>query len=577
MTEKFGEVRSFAGNETFLMGARDLGVGTLDAVSELVDNSLDADAENIHIKIENRDDGNLRIYVEDDGRGMEQTIEDDGREYDGLTYNLSFGSRPENRDVEIGKFGWGLSMSATCQANLTRIWTTRDGEDGWRFTEIDLEKMDEENETKPPESEYKPLDGHLDLEDPDKDHGTVVVFEEVDRADYSRAGDARNALIKNLARRYRYYLRGGRKITVNGTEVEPFDPLYRWEDARNPHDIPTVDDLYYEDSFEIQGYEDDDDEMHEVKVRVVWLDVEEIRAKDEWSGSWMGKAGLTQENQGFYLLRNGREIGAGESFNGFFKRHSDKNYFRAEIDFPAELDDYFGITTNKSKYSLKYEMQDRLEESVGGIPEQIHQKTRDLIDSLKAEAEKESRDKEQTLSEEIAEDGDKLLKSRDRLDDEEEEEVEEEIQEEKQQRIQEVEEDENLDEEEKEEIVEDIEQEYEGYLEYPFKVTYDSLASGQFYEVEKKGKQTRVVLNDGHEFYDIYERATQESGERLILDLLLLSAAHAEEYYRDKDEMMRFLNEFRHEWSTALRVFLDQRPSTTDETVKNLTDPLSDD
>lgn len=42
-------------------------------------------------------------------------------------------------------------------------------------------------------------------------------------------------------------------------------------------------------------------------------------------------------------------------------------------------------------------------------------------------------------------------------------------------------------------------------MEYPFKVTYDTLPGGQFYEVDKKGKQTRVVLNDGHEFHKVYE------------------------------------------------------------------------
>jgi|GEM_PF-4653212 len=573
MTEKFGKVREFAGDETFLMGARDLGIGTVDAVSELVDNSIDAEANEIHVNVEKNGD-NLRIYVEDDGIGMPQTIEEDGDEYDGLPYVLSFGGRQKDRDVEIGKFGWGLSASATCQARLTKVWTKREDEDEWRYTEVDLERMDETGDTRPPDSQYKEIDDDLDIADRDKDSGTIVVFEEVDRGDYTRAGDAENALVKHLSRVYRRFLRGGRTITVNRTELRPFDPLYRWEDAHNPHDVPTVDDLYYEDSFEVEAHEDDVDGTYEVKVKIAWLDVKEIRRKDEWSGNWMSKVGLTEENQGFYLVRNGREIGGGLTF-GLFNRHADKNYFRGEIQFPPELDYHFGITTNKSKFSLKQTMRDKLRESIGDVPSQIHQKTRETITELETQAEKESRDQEQTVSEKIAEEGDKVLKSRDQLDEKEEEELQEEIQEEKQKKIQEIEEDPSLDEDEKKEEKERVNKEYEGYMRYPFKITYDTLASGQFYEIDKKGKQTRVVLNDGHKFFEAYEKATQGPVDRIHMDLLLLSAAHAEDLHSDNEKMQKYLKEWRREWSTALRVFLEEEEDTVDEAVKEIRDPLS--
>lgn len=575
MSGNFGKVREFAGDETFLMGARDLGIGTVDAVSELVDNSIDADANEIHVTVEKNED-TLRIYVEDDGTGIPQTIEEDSDEYDGLPYVLSFGGRTKDRDVEIGKFGWGLSASATCQARLTRVWTKQRDEDEWRYTEVNLEAMDESGDTRPPDSEYNPIDENLDIANREKESGTIVVFEEADRADYTRPGDARNALVRELSRVYRNFLRAGRTITVNGTTLDPYDPLYRWEDAHNPHGIPVVDDLYYEDSFTMEPHEENLEGEYTVKVRIAWLDVEEIRKKEEWSGSWMSRAGLTEDNQGFYLVRNGREIGSGLTF-GLFNRHADKNYLRGEIEFPPELDYYFGITTNKSKFSLKQQMRNKLEDSIGDIPSQIHQKTRDLIGELEAQAEKESRDQQQTISERIAEDGDRVLKSRNRLDEEEEKELEEVLEEELEEKLEEIEEDDSLDEEAKEEEKERIKKEYEGYMKYPFKITYDTLPSGQFYEIDKKGKQTRVVLNDGHEFFEVYEDATQRPKERLHLDLLLMAAAHAEDLHSDNKEMQKYLNEWRMEWSTALRVFLDQETDAIDEAVKDIQDPLASD
>jgi len=69
--------------------------------------------------------------------------------------------------------------------------------------------------------------------------------------------------------------------------------------------------------------------------------------------------------------------------------------------------------------------------------------------------------------------------------------------------------------------------------------------------------------------------AAQNEREQLHLDLLLMSAAHAEEFFSDNEEMVKYLNEWRMEWSTALRVFLDQEPNAFDEAVKSIQVPLA--
>ena len=56
-------------------------------------------------------------------------------------------------------------------------------------------------------------------------------------------------------------------------------------------------------------------------------------------------------DSGFSLIRNGREIGNGESLDTFTKS-GDHNYTRGEVRFSAALDDLFRIRTNKSRYDL---------------------------------------------------------------------------------------------------------------------------------------------------------------------------------------------------------------------------------
>nr|WP_049964618.1 ATP-binding protein [Natrinema thermotolerans] len=570
-----------------IIGARDLGLSTDDAVEELIDNSFDADAQNVHVKVEENGE-HLRIYVEDDGHGIPPVITDpDGQEWDGLTYVLSFGGSHANSDVSIGKFGWGLSASATCQSLRTTVYTKTKDEDQWRSTYIDIEEMREQRDTVPPAAEPCELPDDLDIEDREKDSGTIVVFEKCDKPDKKRVNAMTSMLVRELSRIYRHYIDGGRTLnvnyingahtlTVNGKELNPSDPLYMIEDCHNPGDIPIVDDPYHEETIEVESPEDGDDTMYEVSLKVIWLDVEEIRSKDEWSPGWMRKHNLTENYQGFSLIRNGREIDRGLSLK-LFKKHGDKNYMRGEIEFPPQLDRYFGIQTNKSRFSLKDPVKDQLDEALGGVPNQIHRKTRKKIDQLKAEAKKEKRETEPSLSEKVAKDADKYLKDRQNLSEKEEEELKEEIREKKQQEIQRIlEEEENLNEDEMEEKIEQIERKYDSFMTDPFKVTPETVGSGKFYEADFRGKQAHVKINTDHLFHDIYSGlhdvdADDELSEAAVLiDLILLAAAHAELRYEDNEEMLTWLDRFQDEWSGALKMFLKQKPDAEAESIKDL-------
>ncbi len=593
------ERRNFVSDGSFILGARDLGLEGIHAVCELIDNSIDAGADNIHINVEKnveKDEGEkkkfLRISVEDDGRGISETITDENEdvEYDGITYALSFGGRYETEKAEIGKFGWGLSAAATCTSRRTEIFTKQKDEN-WRWSYVDLDEMEEEGDTRPPSSKEKSPD-ESDLNELEKDSGTLVIFERCDDIERSTVNGMVNKLTREIPRIYRYYLEGGRTITVNGKELVPKDPLYMMEGCHNPGNIPLVEEPYHEETIKVEAEEEDGEGIHEVTVRVVWLDVEEIRKKDEWSGSWMSEHGLTEQNQGFSLVRNGREIRYGLT-HGLFNTHADKNYMRAEIKFPPELDSKFGIQTNKSRLRIKDSMKDRLDEALAGTPEQIHRKTREKIRKLKTEANKETRDAEPSTSEKSAEKADKYLKNRRTFNEEEEEEVIEKIEEKKEEDIQEIENDPELDEEEREEQIEQTERTYERQKSSnSFNVTTETLGSGHFFEADMRGRQANAVLNDGHIFHEMYEllrtgdfdsdlypeagsdSSQNQSEASILIDHMLLSAAHAELWVEDRydnsDEVLEYIHQFRDEWSTALRLFLKHKSEAENEAVSQL-------
>lgn len=562
------QVPNFANDEHFLLGARDFGLDTDDAAAEIIDNSLDAGADNIHIYIE--DNGEyLRMAIADDGMGIEAEIEDSsgGDPYDGLAHALSFGRRQNRPGTQIGKFGWGLSASATCQSIRTEAYTKTAEEDEFRYSYIDLDEMKETGVYKAPPQTNQAPPGYLPEEFHDLDHGTIIIFDKMDRPKRKSKNGLVSYLTRHLSRVYRHFLHGEKNIYINGTELKPYDPLYRMENAFNPGDIPLVDSPVLQERVWVEPPEGG--EELPVDITLVMLDVRKIRTKDEFSSAWASKHGFNQEEQGFYLMRNDREIDNGLAL-GLFTKHNAKNYMRGEISFPPELDEYFGIQVNKSRFSLKDGIKDKIQHAIGNTPNQIQERTLEIQKELRAEAAEEQQETEVTMGERIAKTGDKFLRQRQHLSAKDEEDLQKELQKQKQAELEAVEEKDKLDEEAKREEKRRINQKYELATEVPFKTHFKTLGDGSFYDPELFGKQTQVRVNDQHPFYDVYQDQSDE--QRAMLDLFLFSAAHAEMIFEGNPDMEQAIEQFRLEWSTALKVFLNRWDQTADDMVKDMLD-----
>lgn len=111
---------------------RGIGYSLQSAVADIVDNSIDAGATSIAIRLWGTDDELLGLDIADNGAGM--TAEE-------LRLALIFGKRRRYAPDDIGRFGMGLKSASLSQAGSLMVFTRRRGYVGARgWSNSDVEK-----------------------------------------------------------------------------------------------------------------------------------------------------------------------------------------------------------------------------------------------------------------------------------------------------------------------------------------------------------------------------------------------------------------------------------------------------
>ena len=307
---------------------RDTGYNPYVAIQDIIDNSIDADATKISIKIESKNvPGEYssagkpkkrvnRIIIADNGTGMNEET---------LLEAVRYGSDTDHDcAVDLGKYGMGLNTAATSMAKKLSVFT-RDRSKKLLAAVCDLDDIVAQNEWI-----YDIEDCSDDSEMCDafnkhtngSDTGTVVVLSNIDRVSQDPRTFA-NTLksIKFLPRTYRHLLSSGKlKIFVNKTSIKAHDPLF-WDHKDTNRWTPGW--------VSIPGYES-------LQYRIVNVrDIPEM----------IGKRLTTY--QGLCWIRNEREIGYNKT-DPFWNRFPDHRGFIVEIKFSGdELDQAVGVNIQK--------------------------------------------------------------------------------------------------------------------------------------------------------------------------------------------------------------------------------------
>ena len=137
---------------------------------------------------------------------------------------------------------------------------------------------------------------------------------------------------------------------------------------------------------------DENDDPVEVRLEVSWINPLAIdrhlfpdatkRVEEKNRNKQLRRWGIGNRGQGFSFIRDGREIVRNRS------RASTSgtviSIMHGEIHFPPELDEYFGIQTNKSRFSVDKELQEVLAEEIATVITQVRKMQAGTADERRA-------------------------------------------------------------------------------------------------------------------------------------------------------------------------------------------------
>jgi len=350
-----------------LRALRDAGYTFAAALGEVIDNSIEAKANDIAIFMEDEQDAKGKIHVRrlviaDDGIGMAQ--DHDGNDILQRYLQLGYSTRYMSKKT-IGKYGVGAKLAAFNFAERVDVWSCSDPEDGWRHVYFDLveaEEQEKNGETveiaEPDRQEIPEEFGHLVPEGT----GTLVLWSKIDRLEAGRwavdANQLRVELEKELARTFREFINGGIVISVNERTLLAHDPLFlmerTWADQRLQEEAKKAAKNEKEGSskqklpthFPAELIADEPIKIGGSRARLrVTLYPHAVTRKRGLGGDNLARALRVPENEGqISFMRLNREI----SYTNVPRilpggvRESDR-FIGIELSFEPELDDYFGV------------------------------------------------------------------------------------------------------------------------------------------------------------------------------------------------------------------------------------------
>ncbi len=357
--------RSIVALSQFIQSTRDSGYkSTVSAVSELVDNALQAKAGNVDIAfVQTKANGvsnGLEVIVTDDGTGMNKAE---------LQHALRFGGSSRFNDRSgLGRYGMGLPNASLSQCRRVEVWSWKKSKSKCLYSYLDVDdvvsgKQSDIRVSRPIKLKHK-------LFPMFSSSGTLVHWKNCDRVDFQRISTLTRKLDTALGRMFRHFLWSGVNIRVNGHALTGRDPLYL-----QPNDKLNSATLFNEPlELEIRSNFDDIDIADKGIVRVQFSEL----PISKWQGlpnAEKRKMGIVN-GAGVSIVRNQREIDYGWFFMGKRKENYD-DWWRCEIQFEPILDDVFGITHTKQQIHPHPELRELLEAYLSPTANALNARARD--------------------------------------------------------------------------------------------------------------------------------------------------------------------------------------------------------
>jgi hypothetical protein len=339
-----------------IFGLRDTGYNFRTASADIIDNSISANADEIHVRIAMTSAGRKFVYFGDDGDGM-----DVGEVHNALRY----GAPVRENLASLGKFGLGLKTASSSMCRRFTVISRRSPDSALAKLAWDLDHVES---TGTWEMLREPIEQHEQdaWDELCGDKGTLVVWSTCDRLlskNYDEPGGTkeqaaikrlRTSLKAHLGLIYHRFLDTGdgrvRDVTISVDDelVEPWNPF--WPERAEQVLSPTQQEIEVaSESGEVAG---------SASIRA-WILPNSNTLTDEEKR----KARVSNRGQGFYIYREGRLINDGGWLGvfgalGTFEPHM--SLLRIEFDFNHELDEAFFVDVKKSRILFDPAIEDHL-------------------------------------------------------------------------------------------------------------------------------------------------------------------------------------------------------------------------
>ncbi|MEM7116950.1 MAG: ATP-binding protein [Chloroflexota bacterium] len=536
--------------DAFVRGIRDIGYrDTSTAIDELIDNSIQANAKNIHIvyNYPKRANKPSQIAIIDDGHGMEPEM---------IRLAIIWGGthREGNREG-FGRYGYGLPSASISQGQRFEVYSRVAG-GGWYKGRLDVDELAGGVYTDKNGRVIVPKAAPTELPDwvahqiqqqfgGELRQGTVILLDKLDRLTWkTQVGLTRN-LLPHFGMTYRNFLFDV-NIFVDGHLVQPIDPLFTTQtfryydlDEDRAEPLETL-------RFDVRDA-NSSASLGEITVRFAYFPVT-FASRDKSRPAQYSNANqrfsVMKETLGIVVCRNGRQIDVVTKNPWTTFRNRDR-YWGVEIDFPATMDEEFSITTSKQRVIMSDRIWQQLKQA--GVLRAIQQMRNRWVresEALKAESEVSG---EKRPSENALQASEKFRPAPDNLPPEKKAQSNKRFEEEAFRRAQQTG-------RPFEEAKRDLEIEIQGR---PYRVQFEPLPGAPFFHIEQVGGQRVLYLNTAHRFFThLYSNSEAGPYTRAALEVLLFVLGECES--EASGDRQLFYESERAEWSKRLNVALDR-------------------
>lgn len=362
------------------------------AYGEIIDNSIEAEANEIYIDFEEKMVGRKKkidkIVFADNGHGMKEDV---------LHKCLKLGhSSRYNERNGIGRFGVGMTLGGIHECRRIEVYSKVKGGD-WLYTYLDLDEI-KNNTLKfiPAPKSQKP---NTRLLEKIQDAGTIVVWTKYDRQNFSYEKIISETKIW-IGRTFRKFIQGVSKnkklikIYVNSEIVKAIDPLFN-NKTNTGFEGEAQSELFAPIILEWDIPEDAKSSKQKSTIKIsTSLLPSEYRRERGLGGDTYAKERNFDKNEGISIVRNDREVFFGDiPYSTKLKSTEIDRFIGIEISFEAELDSEFSVKNIKRGAVPKNELKEKLEELIyptiktcrSKIQDKWNEEKREIEDSLAKE------------------------------------------------------------------------------------------------------------------------------------------------------------------------------------------------